>query len=60
MISITNFKSHAKFALKSLILAFNKLHMTLVAKDKDFWMKKKINKIHFHPLTNHISIVVCD
>jgi hypothetical protein len=32
--------------------------MTLVANNNEFWMKKKVNEIHLHPLTSHIHIVI--
>jgi len=38
----------------------DKSHVTLIKNDKEYWMKEKINKIHFHPLTNHIHIVTCN
>ncbi len=44
---------------KILIVALDKSHVILIANDKEFWMKK-INKIHFHPLTICICVAVYD
>lgn len=38
----------------------NKSHATMVEDDMDFEWKKKINKTWFHPLIDHIHIVVHD
>jgi hypothetical protein len=43
-----------------LIVMLDKSHTTLITNNNEFWMKKIVNKIHFHPLTNHICIVVYD
>ncbi len=60
LIHATNFELQATFTTKILIVALNKLHLTLVVNDKEFWMKEKVNKIQFHPLTKHIHIVASD
>jgi hypothetical protein len=51
------FLSQMTFATK-IILALDKSYMTLIATEKEIWMKSKINKIHFCPLIGHICIVV--
>jgi len=38
----------------------DKSHVTLVKNDKEFFNEKKVNKIHLHPLTSHIRIVICN
>jgi hypothetical protein len=48
------------FVTNFLTFMLNKLHVTLVAKNKEFWMKEKVNEIHLHPLINHICIVTCN
>jgi hypothetical protein len=45
------------FAIKIIIVGLDKSHATLVANNKEFWMKENINEIHFHPLIGHIHIV---
>jgi hypothetical protein len=45
LIHATNFELQATFTTKILIVALNKLHLTLVVNDKEFWMKEKVNKI---------------
>ncbi len=35
------------FATKLSLVALDKLHKTLVANDKGYWMKEKINKYKF-------------
>jgi hypothetical protein len=42
------------------MVTLDKLQMTLVANDNEFWMKEKVNKIRFHPLIYHIRIVACN
>jgi hypothetical protein len=41
------------FAIKILIVALDKSHVTLDTNKKEFWMKEKVNEI-IHPLTSHI------
>jgi len=36
---------------KISLVALDKLHETLVANNKGYWMKKKIQQIQVHPLT---------
>ncbi len=47
------------FATKILIVVLNKFHVTQVINNDEFWMKKKVNEIHFHPLIGHIQLK-CD
>jgi hypothetical protein len=35
------------FATKISLIALDKLHETLVANDKGYWMKEKVNKYKF-------------
>jgi hypothetical protein len=60
LIHSTNFELQVTFTTKILIVTLNKLHLTLVVNDKEFWMQEKVNKIQFHPLTKHIHLVVYD
>jgi hypothetical protein len=46
--------------IKILIVALNTSYVIIVANDKEFWMKKKVDQIHLHPLFGHIRIVTCD
>jgi hypothetical protein len=39
---------------------FDKLHVTIVINNMVFGWKLNVNNTHFHPLIEHICIVVCD
>ncbi len=40
------------------LVALDKSHATTIASEMVFGWKIKVNKIHFHPLTNCIYIVI--
>jgi hypothetical protein len=45
---------------KMPLFMLDKLHFTIVASNMVFGWKIKVNKIHFHPLTDCIHIVDCN
>ncbi len=50
----------AKFVTKISLVNLGKLHETLVANDKRYWIKKKFNKYKFIFWFHYIHIVTCD
>jgi hypothetical protein len=50
----------SRIAIKISLLALDKSHKTLVANDKGYWMKEKINKYKFIFWFHCIHIVTCD
>jgi hypothetical protein len=45
--SMTKIQSQATFTTKISLITLDKSHETLVANDKGYWMKEKVNKYKF-------------
>jgi hypothetical protein len=45
--------------IKNPLVMLDKSHMILVTNNNQLCMKK-VNKIHLHPLTSHIHIIICN
>jgi hypothetical protein len=59
LVFVTHFESQATSMTTTMLVMLDKLHTTIIT-TTPYLDGKKINEIGFHPLINHMCILICD